>query len=188
MLFSRCLRQRKYGPFSVPCASSNPTISCVIYASTNVSESEKKRENLKKGHKKSLVIQLFTRLLSARDARGTMIDIQCLMFRISSFSTNIQFDFDDKLFKRSYSAVHLSTLTFLYPGCSSPEIIIHRKRKLLDEQLFISRQIILLVEKDHGIFVVDRLNATIRQRTIAVFDVHFLRPERISLCACCLPP
>src|SRR5450755_4215021 len=92
------------------------------------------------------------------------------MFRISSFSTNIQFNFDDNLFKRSYNEVHLSTLTFLCPGCSSPEIIIHRKRKLLDKQLFVRCQVILLIEKYHRLLVINRLNAAIRQWTISIFD------------------
>lgn len=50
------------------------------------------------------------------------------------------------------------------PGCStssSSKIIVNCKRKLLDEQLFIRRQIILLIEKNHGLFVVNGLNTPV---------------------------
>lgn len=55
---------------------------------------------------------------------------------------------------------------------SQLKILSHRKLILLDEYLFEGVDVVLLVEDEHGLFVVYGVNAAETQRTVAVGDEY----------------
>ena len=61
----------------------------------------------------------------------------------------------------------LTTPSFIQP---LPEIVVDRKRELLDKELLVGRQVILLIKENHRLFIVDRFDAPVREGTIAVLD------------------